>query len=164
MDLVLADAGHPLPALYITLAVIHVGAAVQFLGSMIYSVFVARPAAERFFADDPHALNTFQITLAHGGRPKVAATLAVLLLSGIGMLAVDDELDATDVAFVVIKSVGYVAIVVAFWYMSFKLWPRRVFALPEDMPPIMKRFVVSVVVTMSAAWTGVILGVIMVHR
>ena len=163
MDPVLA-ARHPLLGLYITLAVIHVGASIQFLGSMIYSVFVARPAAEKFFADDPHTLNMFQITLAHGGRPKVGATLLVLLLSGVGLLVVDNDLDTTETIFMAIKSIGFVAIVMAFWYMSFKLWPRRVFAVPDDMPAIMQRFVVSVIVTFSAAWAGVILGVIMTHR
>jgi uncharacterized membrane protein len=158
---VVVAGSHPLIGLYVLLAIVHVGATTTFLGAMIYSVFVMRPGSERFFGADIDGLNDFQMTLAHGGRYKVGGNLALLLASGVGLLAVDHRLDLAQGLLVAAKTLAFALIVGAFWYMSYKLWPRRAFALEGDMPGIMNRFKVAVIVTMTAAFGALAMGVIL---
>lgn len=154
---------HPLPALYVILAIIHVIYTCTFLGALIYSVFVMIPGTQRYFGEDVDALNDFQMVVAHGGRTKVIQQLGPLLASGLGMLAVDHRLDLTQALLVIGKTVAFAVVVGAFWYMTFNLWPRRPFALASEMPGIMNRFKVAMALTFAAIFGALAMGVILVQ-
>lgn len=115
------------------LVLVHVGVAAGWLGAMAYSLLVVQPRAERFAGDDYEQLAA---TLAAGARWKVVAMMAALVLSGAGLVAVADP----EPVVVVVKSALLGVSLALFWYVSWRLWPRRLFALPEELPSIRRRF------------------------
>jgi hypothetical protein len=152
--------------LRIGLVLIHVGVAAVWLGSMTYSLLVVQPRAERFLAD-PRRYEEFAATLAAGARWKVLGMMAALALCGGGLvwLAVAGEPRPTAwwTALIVAKAALLTAALGLFWYVSWRLWPRRLFALPEELPSLKRRFHVvalALTATVTAAFT---LGILAAH-
>lgn len=149
----------------------HAGMAAIWLGAMAYSLLVVQPRAERFLgggrAGDPQRYEEFAATLAAGARWTVLAMMAALGLTGAGLvwLAVDDEPapSAWWIALVVTKS-GLLAVsLVLFWFVSWRLWPRRLFALPDELPAIRRRFrLVALALTATVA-ANFVLGILSAH-
>ncbi|MGH3661244.1 MAG: hypothetical protein ACRDT8_02825 [Micromonosporaceae bacterium] len=111
-------------------AVIHLAVAAVWLGSMAYSLVVVQPKVTRFFNDDSEA-EDFLATLASGNRWPVVALITVLMLTSVGVIATSPRPIA----------VGYLSVLVfhavafgIFWYVSWRHWPARVFALPDELP------------------------------
>lgn len=115
------------------------------LGSMVHSLFVVQPKIARFFRDDERR-EEFLVVLANGNRWPVVALILGLVLSGSGVaLAGFGDL-----------SVGYTLavgldLVVAgiFADVSWRHWPARIFALPEELPGFRRRLTVRAM-TMTA--------------
>ncbi len=98
---------------------------------MAYSLVVVQPKVAAFFADDARR-EEFLTVLAQGNRWRVIGLIAVLLVSGIGVV-VTTSTAAVVAGFAV--AVGLDAVVaLAFVEVSWRHWPRRVFALPEEVP------------------------------
>jgi hypothetical protein len=118
------------------LAVVHVGAAATWLGAMVHSRVVVQPRAARFFerSDDQER---FAAALAAGARAKMLALCAALALSGAGLVATDlteaDDPDALWLALVGAKIVLLAIGIALFVWVSWRLWPLRVFALPAEL-------------------------------
>ena len=114
----------------LALALVHLTVAAIWLGSMGYSLFVVQPRVARFFEDDLRR-EEFLTTLAQGNRWRVVGLIAVLLCTAVG-LAVASE-GAARLAYVgVFIAYGVAALI--FSNVSWRHWPARVFALPEEVP------------------------------
>ncbi len=112
------------------LAVVHLGLLGTWLGSMLYSLLVAQPRAARFFAADDDAYEAFLVALGAGNRRPVLAIIAAATVSGALILLmpeVNTAVIGTELA--ILALAGGV-----FARVSWRLWPRRVFALPPERP------------------------------
>jgi uncharacterized membrane protein len=121
---------------YAALVVIHTGLAAVWLGGMTYSLTVLQPKAARFFASDDDRHEEFVASIAQGNRWKVIGFIAALAGSGIALWILDGYEDTAAHA---VKAGLLAAAAVIFWYVSWRHWPRRVFALPEERPELRRQ-------------------------
>jgi hypothetical protein len=128
------------------LVLVHAGVAALWLGAMAYSLFVVQPKLARMVGGDPDAQEDAQRILANGNRWPVVGMVAVLWLSGAALVAVDADRDWPVVA---VKAALLAAASALFWWVSWRGWPRRVFALPAELAALQRRFR-AVAVTMLA--------------
>ena len=118
------------------LIVIHAGLAAVWLGGMAYSLTVVQPKVARFFATDDDRQEEFVALIAQGNRWKVIGLIVALAGSGVVLWAMNDYDDAAAHA---VKA-GLLAVTAAiFWYVSWRYWPRRVFALPDERPALRRQ-------------------------
>ncbi|GAA3288639.1 hypothetical protein GCM10020218_054960 [Dactylosporangium vinaceum] len=99
---------------------VHLALAAAWAGAMGYSLLVVQPKAERFFrerSDDEY--EDFLLVMAHGNRWKVIPLIAALLLT------------AVPAKFYPLIPV-YLLAAAVFANVSWRHWPRRVFALPAE--------------------------------
>ncbi|RDI34431.1 hypothetical protein [Lentzea flaviverrucosa] len=119
------------------------------LGSMVYSLVVVQPRVARFFRDDERR-EEFLVVLANGNRWPVVALVVGLLLSGGGVAIAGSG--AVSVGFTLAVGLDLVAAGI-FADVSWRHWPARIFALPEEIPGFRRRL------TVRAATMTVLIGV-----
>lgn len=125
----------------VMIAVAHLTIAAVWMGSMTYSLFVVQPKADRFFTDESRR-EEFLVALAHGNRWRVVAMIGVLVLSAVAVMATWPEVIAGYAV-----AIGlYVAATCVFAQVSWRHWPARVFALPEELAGFRRRLRIQ-------AWT-----------
>lgn len=105
-------------------------------GSMTYSLVVVQPRSARFFHDDDQ-LEEFLTVLAHGNRRRVLAMAATLIVTAAALLVLGPWRGARIVYGVAL--VLDVAATAVFVHVSWRHWPARVFALPEERPDFRRR-------------------------
>ena len=110
----------------------HLGLAAMWCGSMGYSLVVVQPKVARFGFDDDR-LEEFLTLLAQGNRWKVVPIVAALLVTGAGVAALTEG--GTRVTFLGVLLL-YCAAAAVFADVSWRHWPARVFALPEERPAL----------------------------
>lgn len=116
----------------IVLVLGHVLAGAIWLGSMVYSLFVVQPRAASFFGDDD-VREGFLTVLAGGNRWPVLGIIAGLAATGLALLALDPP-SAAGVGLHLVKGIALLASTILFVHVSWRMWPRRVFALPAERP------------------------------
>jgi hypothetical protein len=121
------------------LVLVHVGVAAVWLGSMGYSLFVVQPRVRRVLPDPVRAEELYR-ELGAGNRWRVVGLIAVLAVSGIGLLLVHDGHSYGWWITISLKALLLVGASVLFWWVSWRGWPRRVFALPAELPTEQARF------------------------
>lgn len=121
--------------LRVVLMVAHLAVAAIWLGSMAYSLTVLQPKVARFFPDVEDR-EQFLLLLAHGNRWKVVGLLATLMISGLGATVGSDGLVAIGYP---VSLLLYAAAGAIFWYVSWRHWPARVFAVVEELPAFQHR-------------------------
>lgn len=114
-------------------AVVHLGLLGTWLGAMGYSLLVVQPRVARFLAADDDALEEFSTLLGAGNRRPVLAIVATAL-GTLAALIVVDRPAGLDAAFYAADALALLAAAAVFARVSWALWPRRVFALPEERP------------------------------
>jgi hypothetical protein len=67
----------------------------------------------------------------------VVALIAALRATGIALAATST---ASDWPVIAAKAVLLAAASALFWWVSWRAWPRRVFALPDELPGLQRRF------------------------
>ncbi|MFY0408774.1 hypothetical protein [Solicola sp. PLA-1-18] len=122
-------------------AVVHVGLLGVWAGAMGYSLLVAQPRAAAFFSDDEEH-ESFLVALAHGNRWRVVALLAAIAVSGVTWAVADDRLWGVQA----LRGLVLGAAAALFAYVSWRHWPARVFALPQERPAFRTRL-------RAVAWT-----------
>ena len=101
---------------------------------MIYSLTVVQPRVERFFRDHERR-EEFLLTLAHGNRRPVVALIAALLLTDLAVLLGRPEVRlGYGMALVLYLLAGAL-----FVHASWRHWPTRVFALPDELLGFQRR-------------------------
>ncbi|MBB4931355.1 Flp pilus assembly protein TadB [Lipingzhangella halophila] len=123
------------------LALVHASAGALWLGAMAYSLFVVRPRlAGMLDGDDETRMEEAQQLLASGNRWPTASLIVVLWLSGIGLVAAHGGGSYGWWAGVAVKALLLTTATALFWWVSWRGWPRRVFALPEELPALRRKF------------------------
>ena len=155
------------------LMLVHLGVAVAWLGSMGYSLFVVQPriarACERVTEPgrqalpDPERAEELYRELAAGNRWPVVALISVLALSGVGLVIVHDGRSDGWWLLVGLKALLLVAAAGLFWWVSWRGWPRRIFALPEELPAEQARFRRVALVMASVVGLAFLAGVVLAH-
>lgn len=142
--------------------VVHLGAAVAWLGSMTYSLFVVQPRITRAVPEPGRAEEIYR-ELGAGNRWPVVGLISLLALSGAGLIIVQDGRSSGWWLAVAGKALLLAAASGLFWWVSWRGWPRRIFALPAELPAHQARFrrVALAMVTIVGVAFG--LGVIASH-
>lgn len=138
------------------LTTIHAGTAAVWLGAMLYSLLVVQPRAAATL-DDPEPLF---VALAAGARWKVIAMVAVLALSGGGLILTEDDATTTWSVLVALKALLLIGALALFAHVSWRMWPARLFAIPEELPDHRRRFRVLAMTLTAMVGLAFVLGTV----
>jgi hypothetical protein len=118
----------------------HAVAGAVWLGAMAYSLAVVQRRVRLFFGD-PARAEEVAVFLAAGARWKVIGLMVVLAATGGGLIAVEGwgHSAGWQVA-VVVKAVLLAGAAGFFAWVSWRLWPARIFALPAEILRWQRRF------------------------
>jgi hypothetical protein len=130
------------------------------LGAMSYSLFMVQPKAARYFRDDDDAQEEFVTTLANGARWKVIGLLATIAATGVALAVWAPHRTTGWWAGVAAKVALLLAASGVFWWVSWRAWPARVFALPAERPRWRRRFRLAGLALMGCAGLASLLGVL----
>lgn len=111
----------------------HAGVGAIWLGAMAYSLFAVQPKLAAMVGGDTEDA---QRILAHGNRWRVLGLIAALWGTGIALAVTQ----SAPVEATIAKAVLLAAASALFWWVSWRGWPRRVFALPDELPALQRRF------------------------
>jgi hypothetical protein len=147
------------------LTMIHAGVGAVWLGSMIYSLGVVQPRIGRLFGDPVRAEDVYR-ELAAGNRWRVVALIAVLAGSGAALIPLlsGPHGDALWWAMIAAKAALAVAAAAAFWWVSWRGWPARVFALPAELPDVQRRVRRMALLMTGLVGAAFVLGELAAHR
>jgi hypothetical protein len=138
---------------------VHLLVGAVWLGAMTYSLAVVQPRAARFFGRRPDERERFAVELAAGARRPVLAAIALLAVSGVGLvLAEDAGRGAGWWVLVGAKAAALAAAALLFAHVSWRLWPARVFATPAELPGLRERFARAASVLTALVTIGIVLG------
>lgn len=118
---------------------VHITGGGVWLGAMVFSIFVLHPRAERFF-DRAVDFEDLLFTVVHGARWKVLCGALAIVLSGVALLLITPSPGPLWTGLVVAKVLLLALVLALFVYVSWFLWPRRVFATEAELPNIRARF------------------------
>lgn len=118
---------------------IHVIGGGVWIGAVAFNVFILHPRAENYFKKSSD-YEDFLFSIVHGARYKVLAGVAAIAVSGVWLTAHHMGSPAPWTSLVVVKIALLLAALALFLYVSFVLWPRRVFAREDELPAIRRRF------------------------
>jgi hypothetical protein len=143
---------------------IHLGVGAVWLGSMVYSLGVVQPRVGRLFGDPAKAEEVYR-ELAAGNRWRVVAMIVVLAGSGVALavLLADRRGGAWWWAVLAVKVGLVLAASGCFWWVSWRGWPARVFALPAELPALHRRFRRVALVLTGLVAAAFVLGIIAAH-
>jgi hypothetical protein len=146
------------------LEAVHTAALASWFGCMCYSVMFVQKHPMR--AREPHVWENFVTEMVHGVRWIVMGTMAVIFPTWIALIVLrlaNEGAGPVWLSLVAAKSVLLIGVVLLFTYVSYHLWPLRIFALPEEIPGLDRRFMTAsqgLVMTLGGALT---LGVVAAH-
>lgn len=146
------------------LEAMHTAALASWFGCMCYSVMFIQRHPMR--AREPAVWENFVTEMVHGVRYVVLGTMALIFPTWIALVVLrlaDRGADTLWLSLVSAKSVLLVGVVLLFVYVSWHLWPLRLFALPDEIPGLDRRFLGAsqgLVLTLGGALT---LGVVAAH-
>lgn len=143
-------------ALRAVVIVAHLAVAAVWFGSMCYSLAVVAPTVAGFFADEQRR-EEFLVTLANGNRWKVVALIAVLMSTGLAV-AVDSN-GWARIAYAVAVALDAIAATI-FRHVSWRHWPARVFALPEELAGYRRRLRAMAVTMAVLVGTGFVVALL----
>jgi Flp pilus assembly protein TadB len=147
------------------LVLVHLGVAVLWLGSMTYSLFVVQPRIGRVVPDPVRAEDLYR-ELGAGNRWKVIGLISVLAVSGLALVLVSGVHSGRTVGWWVAIAAKAGLLVGAsglFWWVSWRGWPRRVFALASELPMVQARFRRVALVMTGLIGLSFVLGVAAAH-
>jgi Flp pilus assembly protein TadB len=140
-------------------AIIHAGLAAAWVGGMAYSLFVVQPKLKKYFGPDQEGRETLTAVIASGNRWKVVGLIAAIALSGLALLLLNHEHWWIHA----IKGLLLLCATGIFWYVSWRHWPRRVFATPAELPALQRRLIVLATTMLALTGLAFTLGVVAVH-
>lgn len=143
------------------LAVCHVLASAAWLGAMVYSCFFLTPRAHAYFSSD-REFESFILTVSHGARWLVLCALGTISATGLALLALPGASPRPPSwwVFVALKMALWMAAAALFWYVSWRLWPARVFATANEVPAVQKSFARWARVMIALVTSAMILGIL----
>jgi len=139
----------------VLLVIVHAGLAAAWVGGMAYSLFVVQPKLKRFFGPDEKSREALTAVIASGNRYKVLALVGVIALTGVVLFLLDHEHWWIHL----IKAVLLIAATAIFWYVSWRHWPRRVFATAAERPALQRQLYLLAGTMLVLTGTAFALGV-----
>ena len=131
---------HRVTLVRFVLLLTHVAVGAVWLGAMAYSLAVVQRRVRRLF-DDPARAEEVAVFLAAGARWKVIGLMAVLAVTGGALIGVEGwGHSARWQVAVAVKAVLLAGAAGFFAWVSWRLWPARIFALPAEIPRWQRRF------------------------
>lgn len=143
--------------LVVLLEAVYLLPAAAWAGSMTYSLAVVQPRSARFFRDDDQ-LEEFLTVLAQGNRWRVLAMAATLIASATAVIVVCPWPGARVVYGIALAL--DVAATAVFVHVSWRHWPARVFALPEERPAFRRGLLMSARAIWLLVGTGFVLTLV----
>jgi len=139
----------------------HVLAGAAWFGAMFYSLVVLHPRARQFFRSDAE-FEEFIATLANGARWKMLSGFATIGVSGLVLIPFvrPHSWTRTWIALIAAKSALLLLAVGIFCYVSWWLWPSRIFATPDEIPAIQRKFRRIAIALITIAALPTILGLL----
>ena len=141
------------------IAIIHAGLAAAWVGGMTYSLFVVQPKLKKFFGPDEDDREALTAVIASGNRWKVIGLIAVIAATGVILVLLDHQhwwLHA-------LKGILLLAATTIFWYVSWRHWPRRVFATSTERAALQRQLLILATTMLALAGTAFALGILAVH-
>jgi uncharacterized membrane protein len=141
-------------------ASIHVLAGAAWFGAMFYSLTILHPRGKKFFGDDDEKLENLVATLAQGARWKVLSGLALIAVTGLATIPLAQSRSTEHWnAIIAAKAILWLLAVAIFCRVSWRLWPARIFAAPQDLPKVRQQFRASAIALIGIAAAAMVLGV-----
>jgi hypothetical protein len=144
------------------LTLAHLGLGTLWLGGMAYSLFVVQPRAARVLPG-PERVEDLYRELAAGNRWRVVGLIAALAVTGLGLAVLADARGAAWWLAVGLKAALLAGAAALFWWVSWRGWPRRVFALPDELPAEQARFRRVALAMTALVATAFVVGVAVAH-
>jgi uncharacterized membrane protein len=146
--------------LHAILAIAHTLAAAAWVGAMFYSLTVLHPRARQFF-QSPEQFEEFIATVSRGARWKVVSALAFIAATGLFLLPLTwRPASPAWLLLIAAKSLALLAATAVFYHASWRLWPRRIFATPSELPAIHRSFRRVAITLILLAELAIALGVL----
>ncbi|TDD17882.1 hypothetical protein E1218_27060 [Kribbella turkmenica] len=136
-------------------AIVHAGLAAAWAGGMAYSLFVVQPKLKKYFGPDQEGRETLTTVIASGNRWKVAGLIAAIAVSGLVLLLIENDHWGIHT----VKGLLLLGATGIFWYVSWRHWPRRVFATAAELPGMHRRLVVLATTMLGLTGLAFALGV-----
>jgi Flp pilus assembly protein TadB len=143
----------------VLLAITHAGLAAAWVGGMAYSLFVVQPKLKKYFGPDRDGREALTTVIASGNRWKVVGLIAAIALTGVLLLVLESEHWWIHA----VKGVLLLGASGIFWYVSWRLWPRRVFATAAEQSVLRRQLVVLAGTMLGLTGTAFALGVAASH-
>jgi len=125
--------------LHAIILTVHILASAAWFGGMFYSFFVLHPRARAFFSS-PRQVEEFVVFVAGGARWKVLFGAAVIAVTGLMLMPGHDHAPALWWTCLSAKVMLFLCALAVFAYTSWKAWPARLFAAPEEIPRFQRQF------------------------
>ena len=108
---------------------------------MVYSFVVLHPHARQYFGQETE-FEAFIAAISHGARWPVLMALAFLGGTGVGLVALSRPQPYSPlwIALIAGKGVALAAALSLFLYTSWRLWPARIFAAPDEVQCFQRTF------------------------
>jgi hypothetical protein len=148
------------PTRWIVLTV-HALVGASLLGGALYSIMTVQPRAKAFFKNVSD-FEGFVASLAHGARWQFLAAMAAIGITGL----IDPWFSSHSFAWWVcfgVKSVLWTVTLGFFVYVSWFLWPRRIFAAKAELSGIHREFAFAARTILVLLMLSFVLGVVMVR-
>lgn len=146
------------------LEALHTAALASWFGCMCYSVMFVQKHPMR--SREPQVWEVFVTEMVHGVRWIVVGTMAVIFPTWLALILIRLGTLGSDplwLSLVAAKSVLLVGVVLLFVYVSWHLWPLRIFALPEEYPPLDRKFLNASQGLVAALGGALVVGVVAGH-
>jgi hypothetical protein len=111
----------------------HLLLAAGWFGAMAYSIGVVQPKLLRYFGS-PQRAEEPATFVAAGARWKVIGVIAALGVTGAALIVLHDGGSPAWWALIGVKVALLAVASGVFWYVSWRMWPRRLFSLPAEVP------------------------------
>lgn len=151
-----------MPIFLTLLYVLHTIALSAWFGTQIYSVLLVQrhPAQD----EDPMYFEDFSTRMAQGTRWNIVSIIAFLVPTWIAMAwiraATEPALGPVWWTLVVLKSAVILVTVAVFVFLSWHVWPVRIFALVDELPAVRRQFYRLSVAILCGAAIALVLGVL----
>lgn len=118
--------------LHTCLAITHAMASAAWFGAMFYSLNVLRPRGLAYFGSAA-TFEPFITSVSANARYPVLTAFFIVGVTGVLLLPGGPWTQAYAIG-IAIKAVLYLAALMVFIYVSWRLWPMRVFATDAEVP------------------------------
>lgn len=119
----------------VLVVILHAGLAAAWVGGMTYSLFVVQPKLRRFFGTDEESREALTAVIAAGNRWKVLGLIAAIAGTGLILFLIDPSHWWIHA----LKALLLLAATTIFWYVSWRHWPRRIFATSTERPALQRQ-------------------------